>query len=39
MKPSFIAAFTLAQIGAYVEFMPLFQVLLPLEGRGHRSGQ
>ncbi len=31
MKPSFIAAFTLAQIGAYVGFMPLFQVLLPLK--------
>jgi MFS family permease len=31
VKPSFIAAFTLAQIGAYVSFMPLFQVLLPLK--------
>jgi MFS family permease len=31
VKPSFIAAFTLAQIGAYVSFMPLFQVLMPLK--------
>lgn len=31
VRPSFIAAFTLAQIGAYVSFMPLFQVLLPLK--------
>jgi MFS family permease len=31
VKPGFIAAFTLAQIGAYVSFMPLFQVLLPLK--------
>lgn len=34
VKPSFIAAFTLAQIGAYVSFMPLFQVLLPLKAEG-----
>ena len=33
VKPSFIAAFTLAQIGAYVSFMPLFQVLLPLKAQ------
>ena len=31
VKAGFIAAFTLAQIGAYVSFMPLFQVLLPLK--------
>ena len=31
VRPGFIAAFTLAQIGAYVSFMPLFQVLLPLK--------
>ena len=27
----FISAFTLAQIGAYVAFVPLFQILLPLK--------
>ncbi len=27
----FIAAFTLAQVGAYVSFVPLFQILLPLK--------
>ncbi|WP_425993931.1 MFS transporter [Caulobacter sp. DWR1-3-2b1] len=31
VKASFIAAYTLAQIGAFVSFMPLFQVLLPLK--------
>jgi len=31
VKAGFIAAFTVAQIGAYVSFMPLFQVLLPLK--------
>jgi MFS family permease len=31
VKGGFIAAFTVAQIGAYVSFMPLFQVLLPLK--------
>jgi MFS family permease len=31
VRPSFIGAFTLAQIGAYVSFMPLFQVLMPLK--------
>ncbi len=27
----FIAAFTVAQIGAYISFVPLFQILLPLK--------
>ena len=27
----FIAAFTLAQVGAYIAFVPLFQILLPLK--------
>jgi MFS family permease len=31
VRTSFIAAYTLAQIGAFVSFMPLFQVLLPLK--------
>lgn len=31
VRPSFIAAYTLAQIGAFISFMPLFQVLLPLK--------
>lgn len=31
VRPSFIAAFTLAQIGAFISFMPLIQVLLPLK--------
>ncbi|MGR4863284.1 MFS transporter [Caulobacter sp. LARHSG274] len=31
VKSGFIAAFTLAQIGAFVSFMPLIQVLLPLK--------
>ncbi|CAN5274331.1 MFS transporter [soil metagenome] len=31
VKAGFITAFTIAQIGAYVSFMPLFQVLLPLK--------
>jgi len=31
VKSSFIAAFTVAQIGAFVSFMPLIQVLLPLK--------
>jgi MFS family permease len=38
VKPSFIAAFTLAQIGAYVSFMPLFQVLLPLKAQAIDAG-
>jgi MFS family permease len=29
--PGFIAGYTLAQIGAYVAFAPLFQILLPLQ--------
>jgi MFS family permease len=37
VKPNFIAAFTLAQIGAYVSFMPLFQVLLPLKAEAIAS--
>ncbi len=39
VKPSFIAAFTLAQIRAYVGFMPLFQVLLPLKAEVIDLGQ
>lgn len=31
VRPGFIAAYTLAQIGAFISFMPLFQVLLPLK--------
>jgi len=31
VRAGFIAAYTLAQIGAFVSFMPLFQVLLPLK--------
>lgn len=31
VRTSFIAAYTLAQIGAFVSFMPLLQVLLPLK--------
>uniref|UniRef100_B0T743 Major facilitator superfamily MFS_1 n=1 Tax=Caulobacter sp. (strain K31) TaxID=366602 RepID=B0T743_CAUSK len=31
VTPRFIAAFTAAQIGAFVSFMPLLQVLLPLK--------
>lgn len=31
VRPGFIAAYTLAQIGAFVSFMPLLQVLLPLK--------
>lgn len=31
VRTSFIAAYTFAQIGAFVSFMPLFQVLLPLK--------
>lgn len=31
VRPGFIAAFTFAQIGAFISFMPLFQVLLPLK--------
>ena len=31
VKAGFIAAFTMAQIGAFVSFMPLIQVLLPLK--------
>ncbi|MEH0197826.1 MFS transporter [Caulobacter sp. CCNWLY153] len=31
VRPSFIAAFTFAQIGAFISFMPLIQVLLPLK--------
>ncbi len=31
VRTSFIAAYTLAQIGAFLSFMPLFQVLLPLK--------
>jgi MFS family permease len=31
VKSGFIAAFTVAQIGAFVSFMPLIQVLLPLK--------
>lgn len=31
VRPGFIAAYTLAQIGAFFSFMPLFQVLLPLK--------
>ena len=34
VKPSFIAGYTLAQIGAYISFVPLFQVLLPLKAAG-----
>jgi MFS family permease len=33
VKAGFIAAFTVAQIGAYVSFMPLIQVLLPLKAQ------
>ena len=29
--PAFIAALTLAQIGAFMSFMPLLQILLPLK--------
>ncbi|MFZ0266405.1 MFS transporter [Caulobacter sp.] len=38
VKPSFIGAFTLAQIGAYVSFMPLIQVLLPLKAEAIDAG-
>jgi MFS family permease len=38
VKASFIAAFTVAQIGAYVSFMPLFQVLLPLKAAAINAG-
>jgi MFS family permease len=31
VRTSFIAAYTFAQIGAFLSFMPLFQVLLPLK--------
>lgn len=31
VRASFIAAYTLAQIGAFISFMPLLQVLLPLK--------
>jgi Na+/melibiose symporter-like transporter len=31
VRASFIAAYTLAQVGAFVSFQPLLQVLLPLK--------
>ena len=31
VRPSFIAGYTIAQIGAYIAFVPLFQILLPLQ--------
>ena len=34
VKRGFIAGYTLAQVGAYISFMPLFQVLLPLKAAG-----
>lgn len=31
VRPGFVAGYTLAQIGAYISFVPLLQVLLPLK--------
>jgi MFS family permease len=31
VRPAFMAGYTLAQVGAYISFVPLFQVLLPLK--------
>ncbi|MDQ0464326.1 MFS family permease [Caulobacter ginsengisoli] len=31
VRPAFIAGYSLAQVGAYISFLPLFQVLLPLK--------
>jgi MFS family permease len=38
VTPRFIAAFTLAQIGAFISFMPLLQVLLPLKAEALNAG-
>ena len=34
VRSGFIAGYTLAQVGAYISFVPLFQVLLPLKAAG-----
>jgi len=31
VRPAFVAGYTIAQIGAYISFVPLFQILLPLK--------